>query len=137
MFWSMMLLGCPKVDQQAWRMDDKEQMVLRGNAEEFWQGLRWGELTRSAQYIEDPLQRSRFMANYQYGEYIDIKVLHAELQPQTDEQGFEQEIWREGTVFVQVESIVDGHAVQKREEEQLWVRKADGWFVVLEGSSLE
>ena len=129
MFW--MMLACPKVDQEPWRMDVKEQQILFGAAEEYWLGVRWGELTRSAQYIEDPLERARFLNSFVPGQYIDIKVLHAELTPLPDDFELtpDTKVWREGTVYVQIEKVLQGHQVVSVEEQQSWNRTADGWFI--------
>ena len=75
MWW--LAMACPKMDAEPWRMDVKEQQVLFAAAEEYWMGVRWGELGRASQYIEDPLERARFLNTYVPGQYIDIKVLHA------------------------------------------------------------
>ena len=53
-------MACPKMDAEPWRMDVKEQQVLFAAAEEYWMGVRWGELGRASQYIEDPLGGSIF-----------------------------------------------------------------------------
>ena len=126
-----MMLACPKVDQEPWRMDAKEQQVLYTSAEEYWLGVRWGELTRSSQYIEDPLERARFLNSFVSGQYIEIKVLHAELAPIPDdfEITAETEVWRTGTVYIQVEQVLNGHKVVNTEEQQEWYRNSDGWFI--------
>ena len=79
--WWLAMMACLKMDAEPWRMDIKEQQVLYAAAEEYWLGVRWGELGRSSQYIEDPLERARFLNTYVPGQYIDIKVLHATLEP--------------------------------------------------------
>ena len=134
MLW--LALACPKVDSEPWRMDVKEQSVLFEAAEEYWLGVRWGELGRSSQYIEDPLERSRFLNSYAAGQYIEIKVLHAELDPLEDDFEITPEttIWRTGTVYVQIEQVVNGRSVQNVEEQQEWHRKSTGWFIVGQGS---
>ena len=126
-----MMLACPKVDQEAWRMDTKEQQVLFSSAEEYWLGVRWGELSRSAQYIEDPLERARFLNSFVSGQYIEIKVLHAELEPIADDFEITPEIdvWRTGTVYIQVEQVLNGHQVVNQEQQQDWIRKSSGWFI--------
>lgn len=130
MLW--MMLACPKVDQEPWRMDLKEQQILFTAAEEYWLGVRWGELTRASQYIEDPLERARFLNSFVAGQYIDVKVLHAELKPLADdfEVTPETKVWREGTVYVQIEKVVQGHQVVSLEEQQAWHRTANGWYIV-------
>ena len=127
----LILFACPKIDQQAWRSDQTEQMVLMENAQLFWQGVRWGESTRAAKFIEDPLERARFEASFGQVQYTEARVLHAEL----DEQKFEmeeQEIWRMATVYVHIEQIEKGHSVVSKEIKQEWYRKPSGWFVTLE-----
>ena len=117
-----MMLACLKVDQGlgAWTSkNNKFCLVLP------WLGVRWGELTRSAQYIEDPLSRARFLNSFVPGQYIDIKVLHAELTPLPDDlDRFSDKRWREGTVYVQIEKVLQGHQVVSVEE-QAWNRTAD------------
>ena len=134
MLW--LAMACPKVDSEPWRMDVKEQSVLFEAAEEYWLGVRWGELGRSSQYIEDPLERSRFLNSYAAGQYIEIKVLHAELDPLEDDFEITPEttIWRTGTVYVQIEQVVNGRSVQNVEEQQESHRKSTGWFIVGQGS---
>ena len=38
-------------------------------------------------------------------------------------------VWREGTVYVQIEKVVQGHQVVSVEEQQQWNRTAAGWFI--------
>ena len=71
MLW--LAMACPKVDSEPWRMDVKEQSVLFEAAEEYWLGVRWGELGRSSQYIEDPLERARFLNSYVLNKKITFK----------------------------------------------------------------
>lgn len=134
MWW--LTIGCPKVDSEPWRMDVKEQQVLFEAAEEYWLGVRWGELGRSSQYIEDPLERARFLNSYVSGQYIDIKVLHAELAPIADDFEItpETKVWRTGTVYVQIEQVLNGYKVDNTEQQQEWHRTPDGWFIVGAGS---
>lgn len=128
---SLILFACPKIDQQAWRSDQTEQIVLMENAQLFWQGVRWGEPTRASKFIEDPLERARFEASFGGIEYTDVKVLHAELDEKEVEME-EQEIWRMATVYVHVEQIEKGYSVVSKEIEQEWYRKPSGWFVTIE-----
>ena len=79
--WWLAMAACPKMDAEPWRMDVKEQQVLLLQLKSIGLGVRWGELGRSSQYIEDPLERARFLNTYIPGQYIDIKVLHANLEP--------------------------------------------------------
>ena len=60
--WPLIFLACPKIDQQAIRQDDKEQVALQASAERYWQGVRWGEPNRVMEFIEDPLEKARFAA---------------------------------------------------------------------------
>lgn len=133
MVWWTLWMGCGKIqiDQQAWRMDAKEEQVLFASAEEFWLGMRWGEMTRVGKYIDDPLARARFVSNYQTGQYMETKVLHVELVDQ-GELDTSQNIWKYGTVYIQVEKLVDGYSLQRMEETQQWKRTANGWYVVIE-----
>ena len=104
--WPLIFLACPKVDQQALRQDDKEQMVLQDAAVLYWQGVRWGEPSRAAAYIEDPLERARFSADIEAVHYTDVQVMHAELDPAPDgEPGNDLEIWRTAKVYVRIEKI--------------------------------
>lgn len=129
--WWLAMTACPKMDAEPWRMDVKEQQVLYAAAEEYWLGVRWGELGRSSQYIEDPLERARFLNTYVPGQYIDIKVLHANLEPL--DEGFEitpeTKVWRTGTVYVQIEQVINGHKLQNSEEQQEWYRTSTGWYI--------
>ena len=128
---ALILFACPKIDQQAWRSDQTEQMVLMEHAQLFWQGVRWGEPTRASRFIEDPLERARFEVSFGSIEYTDVKVLHAEL----DEKEVEMEankIWRTATIYVQIEQIEQGYSVVSKEIQQEWYRKPGGWFVTLE-----
>ena len=126
----LLLLACPKIDQQGWRSDQAEQIVLMENAQMFWQGMRWKEPTRAMIFIEDPLERARFNVSFGQEEYIDVKVLHAELNDSESELNTEER-WRWATVYVQIESIESGYSVQNREIEQSWYRTESGWFVDL------
>lgn len=126
--WSLIFIACPKIDQQAWRTEQKEQLVVMENAQLFWQGIRWEEPTRSMLFIEDPLLRSRFEASIGEKEFVEVKVLQAELQPDLGERGLDQ-VWRKATVLIYVEEIENGYSVQKKEIEQEWYRKANGWYV--------
>ena len=127
---SLILFACPKIDQQAWRSDQTEQVVLMENAQLFWQGVRWGEPTRAAKFIEDPLERARFEASFGGIQYSEIKVLHAELDEQVQEME-ENEVWRTATVYVHVEQIEQGYSVVSKEIQQEWYRKPAGWFVTV------
>ena len=128
--WSLIFLACPKVDQQAVRQDDKEQQALQQAAELYWQGVRWGEPKRVMKYIEDPLEKSRFAAQLEDIEYVDVKVLHAELDPPPEEEPTNDlEIWRTGKVYVRIEQIDAGNVLRVTEDTQAWYRTSDGWYV--------
>ena len=127
----LILFACPKIDQQAWRSEQTEQMVLMENAQLYWQGVRWGEPTRASKFIEEPLERARFEASLGGVQYTEIKVLHAQLDEKEIEME-EQDVWRTATVYVHVEMIEQGYAVVSKELQQGWYRKPEGWFVSLE-----
>ena len=125
-----MLLACPKIDQQALRQDDKEQAALLTAANRYWEGVRWGEVNRVMEFIEDPLEKSRFAAGLKEIEYVEVQVLHAELDPKAEEENAdEMEIWRTGTVYVRTEKIDESNVLRVIEDAQPWYRKADGWYV--------
>jgi len=133
MFWIIVFLACPKIDQQAVRQDDKEQDALIKAAERYWEGVRWGEPNRVMEFIEDPLEKSRFASELNDIEYVDVKVLHAELDPkQEEEPSPEIEIWRTGKVYVRTEKIDKSNVLRVAEDTQLWYRKADGWYVEMD-----
>ena len=128
--WSLIFLACPKIDQQAVRQDDKEQVALQASAERYWLGVRWGEPNRVMEFIEDPLEKARFAAELEDVEYVDVKVLHAELDSKPEEEpSNDMEIWRTGKVYVRVEQIDTGNVLQITEDTQLWYRTSDGWYV--------
>ena len=123
-------LACPKVDQQAVRQDDKEQIALQSAAELYWQGIRWGEPKRVMRFIEDPLEKSRFAATLEDIEYVDVKVLHAELDPPPEEiPSNDVEVWRTGVVYVRIEKIDEINVLRVTEHSQNWYRTSDGWYV--------
>ena len=130
MLWSLIFVACPKIDQQAIRQDDKEQVALRTAADRYWEGVRWGESSRVMEFIEDPLEKARFAASLQDVEYVDVKVLHAELDPKLEEESTnETEIWRTGKVYVRTEKIDTSNVLRISENTQSWYRKANGWYV--------
>ena len=130
MLWSLMFIGCPKIDQQAMRQDEKEQVALRTSAERYWQGVRWGEASRVMEFIEDPLEKSRFVAALDGLEYVDVRVLHAELDPKLEiELTNDVQIWRTGKVYVRTEHIDSSNVLRVEENTQPWYRTADGWYV--------
>jgi len=128
--WPLIFLACPKIDQQAIRQDDKEQVALQASAERYWQGVRWGEPNRVMEFIEDPLEKARFAAGLEDIEYVDVKVLHAELDPKPEEDpSNDVEVWRTGKVYVRVEQIDSSNVLRVIEETQVWYRTSDGWYV--------
>ena len=126
----LIFLACPKVDQQAVRQDDKEQIALQSAAELYWQGIRWGEPNRVMKFIEDPLEKTRFAATLEDIEYVDVKVLHAVLDPPPDESpSNDLEVWRTGKVYVRIEKIDQTNVLRVTEESQGWYRTSSGWYV--------
>ena len=84
-------------------------------------------------YIEDPLEKSRFVASLKDIEYVDVKVLHATLDPPPEEEPTnETEIWRTGKVFVRIEKIDESNVLRVTEDTQGWYRTADGWYVEIQ-----
>ena len=131
--WPLIFLACPKVDQQALRQDDKEQVALQQAAELYWQGVRWGEPNRASAFIEDPMERARFAAGVGEVRYTDVKVLHAELDPAPDETpGNQLEVWRTAKVYVRIEKIDNDNVLRSSENTQVWYRTSDGWYVEVE-----
>ena len=89
---------------------------------------------RASQYIEDPLERARFLNTYVHGSIYRYKSFACNLEPLTEDFEItpETKIWRNGTVYVQIEQVINGHKLQNTEEQQEWYRTSTGWYIETE-----
>ena len=120
------------LDQQAIRLEQQEKTMLYTSAQKYWEGVRWKIPKYSAAFYEDPLTRARMESGIEmpYQRFIDIKVLHVEMDPKLTIESSDPNIThRTGTVYVRIEGFGIDNVVRSEERQQLWYRNLKGWWV--------
>ena len=130
-FFISSILSCG-FDQQAIRLEEQEKTMLYTNAQKYWEGIRWKIPKRAAHFYEDPLTRARMESGIKmpYQRFIDVKVLHVELDPKPKLESNDPNIIRRtGTVYVRIEGFSVDNVVRSEERKQVWYRNLKGWWI--------
>ena len=130
-FFISSILSCG-LDQQAIRLEEQEKTMLYTNAQKYWEGIRWKIPKRAATFYEDPLTRARMESGIKmpYQRFIDVKVLHVELDPKPKLESNDPNIIRRtGTVYVRIEGFSVDNVVRSEERKQVWYRNLKGWWI--------
>ncbi|MEL6346913.1 MAG: hypothetical protein AAFV53_27620 [Myxococcota bacterium] len=125
------LSGCAH-DGQALRDDAHEREWLATSARLYWQGLRWSDVDRAANFIESDLDRAAFRAHLddqlQQQRVIDATVLQVQISE--DPERTKGDPWRTGAVKVRVEGYtLPAQVVQIDDIQQAWYRTPTGWWL--------
>ena len=120
------------LDQQAIRLEEQEKTMLYTSAQKYWEGIRWKIPKHSAAFYEDPLTRARMESGIEmpYQRFIDVKVLHVEMDPKLKVESNDPNVTRRtGTVYVRIEGFGVDNVVRSEERQQVWYRNLKGWWV--------
>ena len=131
LFWGLIIACVP--DRNAIKGDDQEQQLLGDSARLYWEGVRWGDVDKAANFIQ-PDRRALFRvreADRQREEkLISAEILQVTLDEQVPTQERQGGRWRTGSALVRTEGYeLPAQILHSEEIDQLWYRTEDGWWV--------
>ena len=114
------------------KADAREMELLQRSATLYWEGVRWNDTEKAANFVEDPGARLEFQAwlddQADNRKIIDVKIIRVDVKTIEDKNS---PINRKATIKVASEGYtLPDQVLKKTIEAQEWYRTASGWWVM-------